>query len=97
MYVSRAVEMIRDDPVSGASIGLVVETGEGVDVGGVVEELEDVGATVERELQFDDLVVDVGQEDVGAVCEVDGVVAVQTADAIGIHPDEAEEDFDPEE
>ena len=94
MYVSRAVATIRDDPIPGERVSLVVETADGADSDGVVDALETVGATLERELQFDDFVVSVDQEDIDSVCAVDGIAAVQTADAIGIHPDEAEEDFD---
>ena len=95
MYVSRAVETIRDDPVPGESIELVVETDAEQDE--IAAALEDAGATVDRRLQFDDVAVTVPQENVDAICEIAGVTAVQTADAIGIHADEAEEDIDLEE
>lgn len=91
MYVSRAVETIRDDPVPDASVSLVVETQDDVGPDGVAAALESAGATLERRLQFDDLLVTVAQDDVDAVCAVDGIAGIQTADAIGVHPDEAED------
>jgi len=97
MHVSRAVQTIRDDPVPGENIDLVFETDPDADLESVVTHLEAAGATIERRLQFDDLLATVRHEDVDAVCQVRGVGAVQTADAIGIHPDEAKEDFEPED
>ncbi|SFR85710.1 hypothetical protein SAMN05216559_0126 [Halomicrobium zhouii] len=97
MHVSRAVATIRDDPVPGEEIDLVFETDPDADLESVVTHLEAAGATIDRHLQFDDLLATVRHEDVEAVCHVRGVDAVQTADAIGIHPDEAEEDFEPAE
>ncbi|WP_226011402.1 hypothetical protein [Halomicrobium salinisoli] len=96
MYVSRAVETIREDPVPGERVALVLETDDDADPDAVAAAAEGAGADVERRLQFGDLEVSVDQEAVGAVCEIDGLAAVQTADAIGIHPDEAEEDVDPD-
>ncbi|WP_226022492.1 hypothetical protein [Halomicrobium salinisoli] len=96
MYVSRAVRTIQEDPVSGETVALVLETDDDADPDAVAAAAEEAGATVERRLQFGDLEVSVDQEEVGAVCEIDGLAAVQTADAIGIHPDEAEEDVDPD-
>ncbi|WP_225335804.1 hypothetical protein [Halomicrobium urmianum] len=96
MYVSRAVQSVREDPVPGETVVLVLETDDDADPDAVAAAAEDAGAAVERRLQFGDLEVSVKQEAVGAVCEIDGLAAVQTADAIGIHPDEAEEDVDPD-
>jgi len=96
MYVSRAVETLRAEPIEGASVSLVLETAEDADSAAVATAAEAAGATVDRELQFDDLQVTVDQTAIDAICALDGLTAVQTADAIGTHPDEAEEDFDPD-
>jgi hypothetical protein len=95
MHVSRAVASLREDPIEGETVSLVFETAPGADLDSVRAHLEAAGATVERELQFDDLLATVAHEDIATVCRVSGVDAVQTADAIGIHPDEAEADIDP--
>jgi hypothetical protein len=97
MYVSRTVQSIRDDPIDDETVALVLEPDDDTDPEAVAEAAEDAGATIERELQFGDLQVSVPQEQVDAICGIDGLAAVQTADAIGIHPDEAEEDVDLDE
>ena len=97
MYVSRAVQSIRDDPIAAETVALVLEPDDDTDAESVVEAVEDAGATVERELQFGDLEVTAPQDRVEELCAIDGLAAVQTTDAIGIHPDEAEEDLDPDE
>lgn len=96
MYVSRAVQSIRDDPIADETVALVLEPDDDTDAESVVEAVEDAGATVERELQFGDLEVTAPQDRVEELCAIDGLAAVQTTDAIGIHPDEAEEDLDPD-
>lgn len=89
MYVSPAVRSIRADPVAGESVTLLVEAGGDVDA--LAAALGEVGA-VEAELQFDTLRVTVPHERVGAVCELDGVAAVETANTLVSDPDGAGED-----
>ena len=96
MYVSRAVQSIRADPIDGETVGLVLEPDDDTDPETLAAAAEAVGATVERHLQFRDIEVTVAQPAVDDVCGIDGLAAVQTTDAIGIHPDEAEEDRDPD-
>ncbi|WP_324755794.1 hypothetical protein [Haloarcula montana] len=95
MYVSRAVESIRSDPIEGESIGLVLETAPDADPDAVAAAAEAAGATVDRRLQFDDLAVTVPQLAVDDICAVDGLAAVQTTDAISItHEDATDEDVE---
>lgn len=84
MYVSRAVRSIRADPIEGESVALALTTADDADSDAVVAAAQDVGATVERRLQFDDLAVSVAQDRVADVCAIDGVDAVETTDAIAI-------------
>jgi len=97
MYVSRTVQSIRDDPIEDETVALVLEPDDDTDPDAVATAASEAGATIERELQFGDRQVSVPQERVDAICAIDGLAAVQTADAIGIHPDEAEEDVDLDE
>jgi len=95
MYVSPAVRSIRDDPVAGESVSLLVEAGEGTDTDADTDALADAIAelgTVEAELEFDTLRVTVPHERVGAVCELDGVAVVQTDDTLTMGADGAGED-----
>jgi hypothetical protein len=96
MYVSRAVQSIRADPIDGETVGLVLEPEDDTDPDAVASAAEAAGATVERHLQFGDLEVTAPQPAVDEICGLDGLAAVQTTDAIGVHPDEAEEDVDPD-
>ena len=95
MYVSRAVRAIRDDPIGGESVALALTTADDADADAVAAAAEAVGATVERRLQFGDLVVSVPQERVADVCATDGLDAVETTDAIAITtPDATDEDVE---
>lgn len=100
MYVSPAVRTIRDDPVEGESVTLLLEVADEATVDDVAAAAEAAGATVEAELRFRTLETTVAHEQVGAVCEVDGIDHVETGNALGIDPDGAEgagEDVRPSE
>ncbi|MDS0278998.1 hypothetical protein NDI85_14445 [Halomicroarcula sp. S1AR25-4] len=84
MYVSRAVESIRADPIEGESVALALTTTDDADPETVAAAVEDRGGTVERHLQFDDLAVSVPHDRVDAICDIDGLAAVETTDAIAI-------------
>ncbi|QLH79695.1 hypothetical protein HZS55_21420 [Halosimplex rubrum] len=90
MYVSPAVRTIRDDPVEGESVTLLLELDGDAAVDDVAAAVEAAGATVKEELQFRTLKTTVAHERVGAVCEVDGIDHVETGNALGIDPDGAE-------
>ncbi|MDS0282596.1 hypothetical protein [Haloarcula onubensis] len=95
MYVSRAVRSIREDPIEGASVALALTTADDADPDAVAGAAEAVGGTVERRLQFDDLVVSVPHERVADVCTIEGLDAVETTDAIAITTaDATDEDVD---
>jgi hypothetical protein len=95
MYVSRAVESIRADPIEGESVGLVLEPAPDADPETVADAATDAGATVDRRLQFDDLAVTAPQTAVDELCAIDGLAAVQTTDAIAItHEDASDEDVE---
>ncbi|MEF8852141.1 MAG: hypothetical protein V5A44_05890 [Haloarculaceae archaeon] len=89
MYVSPAVRSIREHPVAGESVTLVVEAEDDVD--GVAESLAEVG-TVEDELEFETLRVSVPHERVDEVCDLGGIAAVQTDDALSMDAGGAGED-----
>ncbi|WP_254272754.1 hypothetical protein [Haloarcula marina] len=84
MYVSRAVESIRADPMDGESVALALTTADDADTEAVAAAVADAGGTVERYLQFDDLAISVPHDRVDAVCAIDGLTAVETTDAIAI-------------
>jgi len=93
MYVSPAVRTIRDDPIEGEPVELLVEAADGTDLASLAERLESAGATVEAELEFETLRVSIAQDAVGAVCDCAGIESVETANTLGIDPTGAGEDF----
>jgi len=105
MYVSPAVRSVRENPVAGESVTLLVEAVEDADadadadtdVDTLASAVADLG-TVEATLEFETLRVRVPHERVGEVCELDGVATVQTDDALAMGADGAGEDvrFDEE-
>jgi len=90
MYVSPAVRTIRDDPVEGESVTLLLEVADDATTDEVAAAVEAAGGTVEEELRFRTLRATVAHERVGAVCEVGGVDHVETGNTLGLDPDEAE-------
>lgn len=91
MYVTPAVRSIRDDPVEGESVTLLVEAGDDTDTDALAETLADVG-TVEAELEFETFRVCVPHERVDEVCELAGIATVQTENALATGADGAGED-----
>ncbi|NLV12994.1 hypothetical protein [Haloarcula argentinensis] len=95
MYVSRAVESLRADPIEGEPVDLVLETADDAAPERVAAAAEAAGATVERHLQFDDLLVSTTQDEIDALCELDGLTAIQTGNVNAITTaDDVEEDVD---
>jgi len=95
MYVSRAVESLRADPIEGEPVELLLETAEDADPDRVAAAVAAAGATVERHLQFDDLLVSTTQDEIDAFCELDGLTAIQTGNVNAITTaDDVEEDLD---
>jgi hypothetical protein len=80
-YLSHPVRRLRDDPTPGETVDLVVTAAEtdaeAVDV--LVSRLSEAGATVQERLRFGAVRVRVPQEDVAAVCRLDGIDTVETA------------------
>ncbi|MDT3434020.1 hypothetical protein [Haloarcula sp. 1CSR25-25] len=95
MYVSRAVESLRVDPIEGEPVDLVLETAPDADPERVAAAAAAAGATVERHLQFDDLLISTTQDELDALCNLDGLTAIQTGNVNAITTvDDVEEDLD---
>ena len=94
MYVSPAVRSIRDDPVDGESVTLLLETDETTDVDSLADAVTDRGVTVERELPFETLAVRVPHERVADVCDLDGVATVETDQTLETAADGVGEDVE---
>jgi len=81
-YASHAVRSIREEPIPGETVRLVVTPADDADVGALRDALDPIGEAVD-ELPFDRLLVAVDHERVGAVCELDAAGAVETDATIG--------------
>ena len=100
MYLSPVVRTLRDDPVPGERVTLLLSLAdeEANDTTAVEADIEDavseVGGTVEEKLQFNTIAVTIPHEGIPALCELDGVSSIETDDTIGITPGDAGEDLD---
>ncbi|MFB6178477.1 MAG: hypothetical protein ABEI77_01980 [Halorientalis sp.] len=98
MYLSPVVRTLRDDPVPDTDVTLLLTIADDSSASAVetIEEtVNGVDGSVDDHLQFDTLAVTVPQSEIAALCELDGVAAIETENAIGITPGDAEEDLDP--
>lgn len=91
-YVSRPVAHVREDPVPGEKIRLLVGLGEAGDPERVAEAVEALGGEVVADRGFGTLEVELAQEAVGDVCDLPGLAAVETTGTLTIDPDGAGED-----
>jgi len=84
---------MRKEPIEGEEVTLVVsaESDEQSAVASVEAQIEGVGGTVEKWLQFGALRVVIAQEDIDALCNIDGIEKVETANAIGVDGDAGED------
>lgn len=90
-YLSHPVRRIREDPVPGESVALVVELVDGADGGAVRESVTDLGGRVTADLQFADLQVELPQTAVDEFCERPELARVETTNAIGLGIDDGAE------
>lgn len=89
-YVSHPVRRIREEPVAGESVGLVVELAE-ADPEGFASRVEALGGEVERELPFRSYLVRIPETAVAALCDLPGLERVETANTLSIAGDVAAE------
>jgi len=93
MYLSHPVRRMRENPQEGAVVTLIVETTDGDDrtISTVIDAVESVGGTVEKERPFGSLEISIYQEDIADLCSVEGVSALQTDNTIGFTGDAGED------
>jgi hypothetical protein len=95
-YVSHTVRSLRRDPIPDETVRLVLTVDDAstevssADSGpdeteSVAEAVESLDGEVVRELEFGRLLVEVEQSDLDAVCELDGVSAVETDAVLDQH------------
>ena len=82
-YLSHTVRSLRDDPIPGETVRLVLTVGDDADPSLIAESVESLGGEVVRELAFDRLLVAVAQTDIDAICSLEGVSSVETDAVLG--------------
>lgn len=98
MYLSHPVRHIRDDPMPGESVSLVVELTGDDRYDTLVATVTDLDGSVDRDLGFSAHLVTLPEPAVEALCALDGIDRIETADTIslGIEPDAVDEVGDEE-
>ena len=102
MYLSHPVRRMREDPLEGEEVTLVVRVtvdDPGGGVGEVTEEaieaavsdIERAGGTAEDHLRFGALRVRIRQERLDDLCSVPGLASVETDNTIGLGGDAGED------
>lgn len=94
MYLSHPIRRMREDPLEGESVTVVVHVGDELtqdDIDAVEAEIERVGATVEDRLRFDGLRVRVAQEQIDDLCSVSELASIETDNVLGIRGDPNED------
>jgi hypothetical protein len=96
MYLTHAVRSIRDDPIEGEDVTLLLEAVDEDCLDGLAAAVRDLGGTVEAEHRFATLEVTLSQERVADLCALDGIDHVETANSLTVDADGAGEDVRPE-
>ena|SRR6056297_1725328 len=100
MYLSPVVRTLRDDPVPGERVTLLLSLADehADDTAAVEARIEaavaEAGGTVEEKLQFNTIAVTIPHEEIPALCDLDGVASIETDETIGITPGDAGEDVE---
>jgi hypothetical protein len=84
VYLSHPVRRLRENPTEGETVALAVTAADDADTDALVEALTEAGGTVEERLRFGTLRVTVPEPRVAAVCALDGIASVETANTLGI-------------
>lgn len=91
MYLSHPVRRMRRDPIAGETATLVITLSEEGTPQTITETVADHDGSVERELQFADLAVQVPETAVASVCELPGIERIETTNTLLQTPPGAEE------
>ena len=93
MYLSHPVRRMRDDPIDGEPVALIVtaESDDEAAVDDLAERIESLGGTVADRLQFGALRVETTEERVARFCDLAGVESIETEHTVGIGGDAGED------
>mgnify|MGYP000347198287 CR=1 FL=1 len=91
MYLSHPVRRMREDPVEGERVTLVVTAASERSVEDLETAIEDTGVRVTKRLQFGALRVELVQERIDDLCALGGIESVETANTVGVGGDAGED------
>lgn len=92
-YLTHTVRRIREDPIEGEPVGLIVTASDDADRDAVEDALSEIGE-IDRRLEFGAVAVTVPQERVDEVCDLDGIDRVETDNTLEMDPTGAGEDVE---
>ncbi|WP_224448942.1 hypothetical protein [Haloprofundus salilacus] len=84
MYLSHPVRRMRDDPIDGEETTLVVELGDDADREALEARVREADGTVERDLQFQAVLVTVPESAVASLCDLDGLTRIETGETLSL-------------
>lgn len=93
MYVSHPVRRLRESPREGETVTLLVTAADEASVDDLAGRLAAHG-TVKERLRFGTVRVSVPETAVEAVCELEGIARVETANTLDLDPTGAGEDVE---
>jgi hypothetical protein len=102
MYLSHPVRRMREDPVDGEELTVIVRVAAQGPDGGVgevtdeaiervIDNIEAAGATVEDSLRFGSLRVRLSQDQIDDICEISDIASIETDNTIGLSGDAGED------
>jgi len=90
-YLSHPVRRMREEPAEGEDVTLRVTAATDADPEPLAARLDEA-ATVEKSLRFDAFRVTVPQPRLDALCALEGIEAIETANTLGLEAGDAGED-----
>lgn len=91
MYLSHPVRRMREEPIEGEDVVLVVTAEDERSLDDLETEIESGGHTVTEQLQFGALRVETMQDRIDDLCRVSGIESIETEHVIGMGGDAGED------
>lgn len=90
MYLSHPVRRMREDPIEGEAVVLII-TAEDGQRDKLESAIGETSATVADRLQFGALRVETEQQRIDELCALDGIESIETEHAVGVGGDAGED------
>jgi len=83
MYLSHPVRRMREDPIPDETVRLVVELAD-TEFDTFASTVETLSGSIERELRFDSLLIELPQSAVDDLCDCSGLARIETANTLSV-------------